>query len=139
MDKQTNMQHVTLHKTKKPWYKRVWVWLLIIFILLCIGGGGASNNTKQNSSSNNNSSTNTPQTEPAKWDMETAYSKIENGMTKAQVEEATGKKAESCTENQSDYFGKTEYCSYGNVFIDKGSISVTYSQDVVSSKSKSSY
>ena len=75
----------------------------------------------------------------AKWDVEAAYAKIENGMTKAQVEEATGKKSENCTESQIAGYGKSESCSYGNVFIDKASIMVIYTQDKVSSKTKSTY
>lgn len=30
------------HKTKKPWYKRVWVWIGIVVLLLIIGGATAS-------------------------------------------------------------------------------------------------
>lgn len=77
--------------------------------------------------------------ESTKWDIDAAYAKIENGMTKAQVEKATGKKSDNCTESTSEYIGKSEFCSYGNAFIDKGSIMVTYMQDVVSSKTKSTY
>lgn len=77
--------------------------------------------------------------EAPKWDMEAAYAKINNGMTKAQVAEAVGKQPDSCTENQSEYLGKTEVCTYGNVIVDKGAISVTFSQDKVSNKTKSTY
>jgi TM2 domain-containing membrane protein YozV len=76
---------------------------------------------------------------PAKWDVEAAYAKIENGMTKAQVEEATGKASDSCTESEIEGLGKSETCSYGNAFVDKATIMVVYSQDVVSSKTKSTY
>lgn len=71
--------------------------------------------------------------------MEAAYAKVSNGMTKAQVAEAVGKQPESCTESQSEYIGKSELCTYGNAFIDKGAIMVTYMQDKVSSKTKSTY
>ncbi len=98
------------------------------------------------SGSNNKSSTSesvAPEenatTEEEEWDMEAAYAKIENGMTKAQVEEATGKESESCTESEIDGLGKSELCTYGNVIIDKGAITVTFSQDKVSSKTKSTY
>lgn len=80
-----------------------------------------------------------PTPEPEKWDVEAAYAKIQNGMTKAQVEEATGKKPETCTTSEDPTFGKMEYCTYGNAFTDKAAISVTYSQDKVSSKTKSTY
>jgi hypothetical protein len=125
-----------INKQKKPIYKRVWFWILIVLVL--IGIGGAS--TTQNKTQTNN--TNEPAKQdpaPAAWDMEAAYAKVTNGMTKAEVEQATGKKAENCTESQSEYIGKSEVCSYGNAFIDKGAITVTYMQDKVSSKTKSTY
>jgi TM2 domain-containing membrane protein YozV len=76
---------------------------------------------------------------PAKWDIQAAYDKIETGMTKTQVEEATGKKSDNCTESTNDYTGKSESCTYGNAFTDKGTIIVMYMQDAVSSKTKSTY
>lgn len=85
--------------------------------------------------------TETPKKEEpaAAWDVQVAYDKIQTGMTKAEVETATSKPSESCTTMEDPTFGKNEYCSYGNAFIDKATISVTYSQDKVSSKSKSTY
>lgn len=134
MSDSQNMHHVTVHKEKKPWYRRFWVWVGIIIVALMIGGA-LSGGTKQENASQpaSNGQSSTP---AAEWDMEAAYAKVENGMTKAEVEEATGKKSESCSESQSEYIGKTELCTYGNAFIDKGTITVTYSQDKVSSKSK---
>lgn len=122
---------------KKRWYKKWWVWVIIVLILIGIGGAGANQGT--------NSGTQTPTSEAPKtettpaWDMEAAYAKIENGMTKTQVEEVTGKKSDNCTESQNEYLGKSEVCHYGNAFIDKGTIMITYSQDKVSSKTKSTY
>jgi hypothetical protein len=129
---------------KKRWYKRWWVWVIIVFILIGIGGAGANNSPKSKSNTETTNSTTTQQSKPEekpaeKWDLETVYGKIQNGMTKAQVEEVTGKKSDNCTESQTEYLGKSESCSYGNAFIDKGSIMVIYSQDKVSSKTKSSY
>lgn len=142
---QPNHHHVTLHKPKKPWYKRVWVWIGIVVLIGIIGGAGTPKDSSNTSSQPNNTAEQT-KAEPAKeekqpeaWDIEVAYAKVTNGMTKAEVEAATGKPSDSCTENDSEYLGKTEYCSYGNPFIDKGSISVTYNQGKVSSKTKSKY
>lgn len=87
-------------------------------------------------SSNDSSSTQTTEEAP-KWDAEAAYAKINNGMTKAETEQVIGKKAENCYESQSEYIGKMDACTYGNVFSGEGSFTVTYSQDRVSSKSKS--
>lgn len=128
------------HKPKKPWFKRVWVWIGIIVLVGIAASAASPKETPAPAATTPATTAEAPKEEaPAKWDMEAAYAKINNGMTKAEVEEATGKKSESCTESVSEYIGKTEYCSYGNAFIDKGSISVVYSQDVVSSKTKSKY
>jgi hypothetical protein len=126
---------------KKPWFKKWWVWAIIIVVLIGIGGAGT--NTQQKAAETPaNTTTQEPKAEEkpaAKWDMEAAYAKINNGMTKAQVAQAIGKEPESCTESQSEYIGKSELCTYGNAFIDKGAIIVTYMQDKVSSKTKSTY
>lgn len=132
---------------KQPnWFVRHKI-LTVILVILVLGilgnlaGGGKDPQTTDKAQSPTTSTEQPKQEEPAptKWDLEAAYAKITNGMTKAQVEEATGKKSDSCTESQSEYIGKTEFCTYGNAFTDKGTITVTYSQDVVSSKTKSAY
>ena len=69
------------------------------------------------------------------WDVDGSYEKITTGMPKAEVEAATGKTSDSCTESETS-FGKMEICSYGNYITDGGSISVTYTDNQVSSKSK---
>lgn len=124
-----------INKQKKPIYKRVWFWVVIVLVLIGIGGASTQNKTQTNAPTNQ--TTETPA--PAAWDMEAAYAKVANGMTKAQVAEAVGKQPESCTESQSEYIGKSELCTYGNAFIDKGAIMVTYMQDKVSSKTKSTF
>lgn len=69
------------------------------------------------------------------WDATSAYAKITTGMSKTEVEAATGKTSDNCVSTESSY-GKTETCSYGNSFTDGASISVTYSDGKVSTKSK---
>ena len=71
----------------------------------------------------------------ADWDADAAYEKITTGMTKAEVESITGKASEDCSVSESQ-FGKTEFCTYGNYTTDGASISVSYMDDKVSSKSK---
>lgn len=115
--------------------------VFLAIVVVGISAASSSKNTEQSTTQSGSSTSSKKKKEekPSKWDVEAAFSKINNGMTKAQVEEATGKKSESCTENQNPTFGKTEMCTYGNVFIDKAAITVTYSQDVVSDKTKSTY
>ena len=40
---------------KKRWYKKWWVWVLVVFVLIGIGGA-SSNNSATNTASNNNNS-----------------------------------------------------------------------------------
>jgi hypothetical protein len=134
--------NVTMVERKKNWFARHKVTTVILaFVLLMIIISASKGSTGTTPAATSSSVQPTSQTTPApvKWDVETAYAKISNGMTKSQVEEATGKKSDNCTESTSEYVGKTESCSYGNAFIDKGSIMVIYSQDAVSSKTKSTY
>jgi hypothetical protein len=57
-------------KQSKPWYKRFWVWLIIIVVLIGIGGamGGGDNATKTtNNDGNSNSSDNTSSEEKTEF------------------------------------------------------------------------
>lgn len=126
-------------QNKKPWYKRVWVWVGVITLVVIIGaaasGGGNTNTTTNDSAVDANAS----ESKPSKWDVEAAYAKISNGMTKAQVEEATGQKSDNCTESDLGELGTSETCNYGNAFTDKAIIIVTFSNGEVSTKTKSTY
>lgn len=134
---------------KKAWYKRVWVWLLILVILIVIGVGASGGSKTPTIPTTTDTKTGTEATtqpsgakeepKPEKWDMVVAYDKITNGMTKAQVEEVTGKTSDTCTESDMGQYGKSETCSYGNAFIDKAQIIVTYSNGEVSTKTKTTY
>lgn len=135
-------------QNKKAWYKRVWVWILVVFALGIIGvaasGGGNTPTTTTTDTQTGTEATTKPseakeEPKPEKWDMVAAYDKITNGMTKAQVEEVTGKKSDSCTESDMGELGKHETCNYGNAFIDKAQIIVTYSNGEVSTKTKTTY
>lgn len=118
--------------------------IVVTIVLLLAGiGAGAANSSKTTTiyekTNNKTDSSTVKKEEPSEWDVEAVYAKIENDMTKQQVEDATGKKSDSCTESENPTFGKTEICNYGNAFIDKATITVTYSQDKVSTKTKSTY
>ena len=133
-----------IHNNKKPWYKKWWVWLIIIVVLIGIGGAAGKEGAESPSTS---PATNTPQSTEApakeepkaeKWDVEANYAKINNGMTKADVETAIAKESDNCSESATEYIGKTEMCTYGS-FGDNGMITVHYTNDVVSSKSKNKF
>lgn len=118
---------------------------LVLFGLSAIAGAINGANAPK-SSLDTNSTNSGDSSQPAesntsnnKWDINAAYEKIQNGMTKSEVELATGKESDNCTESQNEYIGKTELCTYGNAFIDKGAITVTFSEDKVSNKTKSTY
>lgn len=89
------------------------------------------------SDSNASSSSSAEKQDEGAWDLQAAYDKITTGMTKEEVEAATGKESSSCSTVEDPTFGKSETCSYGNMFTDKGSLSVTYdNDDKVSTKYK---
>lgn len=66
-----------------------------------------------------------------------AYEKVTNGMTKAQVQEVAGREPSSCTEVDSEV-GTLETCTYGNLFTDDVTFSVSFQDGAVTSKAKSS-
>ena len=85
----------------------------------------ANENTNSGSSSNSSS-----------WDAAEAYTKVQTGMSKSEVEDAINKTDGDCSEYSSDTFGKSETCTYGDVINDNGTITVTYDNGKVNSKSK---
>lgn len=110
--------------------------LIILIIIISAAGGG----DKKDSSSSSSSSTSTPKTEETKkFNIDDIYAKINTGMTEAQVKDIITKDPINCTESEIQGLGTSKLCSYGNVFIDSGSIMVTYSNGKVSSKTKSQY
>jgi len=127
---------------QRNWFARHKVLTVILaLVVVCIIGGAAGGSSKTDTKKDTANTSPAkeeakPTPAPAQWDIEAAYAKINNGMTKAQVEEATGQKSSGCTESQIQYVGKTEICSYSG---GKGIITVTYTQDVVSSKAKGTF
>lgn len=131
---------MTDQQKQRNWFARHKILTVVLaFVIIAIIGGAAGGSDKTDTTKKDTATHATTETKSKKWDIEAAYAKVTNGMTKAQVEEAVGKQSDNCTENQSEYIGKTEFCTYGNAFTDKGTITVTYSEDVVSSKTKNTY
>lgn len=129
----------------KPWYKKSYIWVLLVIGVLIVAGIAAGDSSKTKDSSKtqtSQASTAAPkESKPAeptktKWDAAAIYAQIQTGMTKAQVEQITGKSSDNCSETAIQGYGTTEYCSYSGGFGDKGTISVVYNDGAVSSKSK---
>lgn len=95
----------------------------------------AKNYDEAKTSGQSSTSTTDSTKKATSWDVDAAYSKIQTGMTKAEVEQAVGKPSTSCSSSDSS-FGSSESCSYGNVITDGHSISVTYDDGKVGWKSK---
>lgn len=131
-----------MDKNKKSWYKKWWVWVIIIFVLIGIGGGVGGNRgtTSMTNSQSLTTEKSTVETKPAeeKWDVEAAYAKLTDGMTKAEVETALGKTSDNCSETSAQYVGTIETCNYGGVG-DNGMIMVQYQNGKMSTKSKSKF
>lgn len=116
-------------KPKKPFYKRVWFWVLAVIVLIVIVSSSSAKNDTQTNTDESVTPATTENKEPAKFDLATAYDKVVPGMTKAEVEAATGVESKSCSTIEDPTLGKSETCTYGNMFTDGGSMSVTYGND----------
>lgn len=73
------------------------------------------------------------------WDVQGAYDKIQNGMTRAEAEKIMAKGAGNCSSTESQYLGKLDSCTYGDVIDDKATIYVQYTDGKVTMKSKHVY
>lgn len=114
--------------------------ILLIIIISAASGGDKKKDSSSSSSSSSNSTSSTPAaTESKKFNIDDIYAKINTGMTEAQVKEIVTQDPINCTESEMQGLGTSKFCTYGNVFIDSGSIMVTYNNGKVSSKTKSQY
>lgn len=114
-----------------------------IFILIAIIGSAADDDktntaSKSTTTGDKVAATATPTPAP-KFDAAAFYAKVENGQTKPQVTELAGKAADSCTESEIAGYGKTEYCNWNGSFGDNVIVSVIFTNDNVSSKSKTGF
>lgn len=69
--------------------------------------------------------------------IDNVYSQINTGMSEAEVETIITQKPINCTESETPIVGIMKLCTYGNVFIDSGSIVIIYTNDKVYSNTKS--
>lgn len=128
-------------RPKKPVYKRVWFWAVVIFVLLMISAGAGDDTQTSNTTPAPTTTEAAPATQPeAKWDANAVYDQLQTGMTKAEAEKIIAKEADYCTTSESEYFGKSEMCHYGNSFTDKATITVSYDNDgKLSNKHKATF
>lgn len=113
--------------------------ILIIVISVIVGKGSKSNSTTPNSTQSSTTSTPTAKPTTKKFNIDEIYSQINTGMSEAEVQQIITKEPINCTESESQGIGTMKLCSYGNVFLDSGSIMVTYMNGKVYSKTKSQY
>ena len=127
------------HADLRNWFvqHKILTGILAVILLAIIASALGGNKTNTNMSSNTNTA---PAKEEAKkFNVDDIYSKITTGMTEAEVKEIVTVDPINCTESEMQGLGTSKVCTYGNVFIDKGAIVVTYSNGKVFTKSKSQY
>ena len=113
----------------------------LIVLIIIISVISSINGVKKTLDGTAPSTNNTTNTKPSvkKFNIDEIYSQINTGMTEAQVEEIITQKAINCTESEMQGIGTSKFCTYGNVFLDSGSIMVSYMNGKVSTKTKSQY
>jgi hypothetical protein len=115
--------------------------VLVFFGLVIIGAavGGSSETANKQSADKAPAASQSSQTGQPKapaWDAQAVYDKINAGMTKAETEQVIGKTSNDCSKTSIQGYGETEYCNYSGGFGSKGTITVTYHDGVVETKSK---
>ncbi len=123
---------------QRNWFMRhpILTGLLLLIVIGIIGAASGGSNDQEGTANNGSQA---PQEQTNKFDIDDIYSKIENGMTEAEVKEIITQDPLNCTESETEGIGTSKLCTYGNVFLDKGAIVVTYLNGEVSSKTKSQY
>lgn len=124
---------------QRNWFRRhpILTGLLVLIVIGIIGS--ASGGSKNTETTNGNSQASQQQEQAKKFNIDDIYSKIESGMTEDQIKEIITQDPINCTESEMQGIGTSKVCTYGNVFLDKGAIVVTYLNGKVSTKTKSQY
>lgn len=71
-----------------------------------------------------------------RWDGSANYDKIQTGQSREEVESLIQKTSSSCTTSETSGTGTIDICSYGNSLTDRVTISVTYLNGAVYTKTK---
>jgi heme/copper-type cytochrome/quinol oxidase subunit 2 len=113
---------------------------IIIIAIIALGAAASKEGTELNDAAKKLESS-LEESESAnsanKADLVAAYEKVNEGMSKADAEKELGSSS-NCTSSSYSGLGSFESCSYGS-FSDKVTISITYKDGAVQSKSKSEY
>jgi len=126
------------NKSSGKWVSGLIV-IIIVGAIIAIAVSSQSKNPTNSTSADKTSQPAKAEEKSAKWDYEEQYNKIQNGMTKAEVETAIDRKSDNCAETQSaDINLKVEACNYG-MPPDNGMISVTYENGKASGKAKAKF
>jgi hypothetical protein len=112
---------------------------IVLLIIIAVAVGSGSSPKPSNSGTQKPDTTSTPPTTSKKFNIDDIYAKIETGMTEDEVKAIVTKDPINCTESEMQGIGTSKICTYGTVFLDAGSIMVSYTNGKVSSKTKSQY
>ncbi len=126
---------------QRNWFLRhpILTGILVLIVISIIGSASDGNKSNQGNTGDNSSKASQQKEQANKFNIDDLYSKITNGMTENQVKEIITQDPLNCTESEMQGIGTSKVCTYGNVFIDKGAIVVTYLNGKVSTKTKSQY
>ena len=113
--------------------------IVLIIIISVISGINGAKKVLDGTAPINTNNTTTTKPSAKKFNIDEIYSKINTGMSETDVEEIITQKPINCTESETPMVGTMKLCSYGNVFLDSGSIMITYTNGKVYSKTKSQF
>jgi hypothetical protein len=127
------------NKTGNKWIGGLVLIIIVGAIIAVAVSLQPKNSTNDASTEKTSQPTKTEEKTSTKWDYEENYNKVQNGMTKAEVETAINRKSDNCAETESKEISlKVESCNYG-MPPDNGMISVTYENGKVTTKAKAKF
>jgi|GEM_PF-6195187 len=134
-------------QNKDNWFKKHKILtvigsIILFFIIVGAASGGSKNSTPTSTQKTTDASTTTEQVkkeEKPAWDAQAIYDKLQNSMNKADAETVIGKTGENCSTSDTPGVGTMEFCLYNGDFGSKGSISITYLNGTIYSKTKTGF
>jgi len=127
------------NKTGSKWLGGLILIIIVGTIIAVAVSLQPKNSTNDASTEKTSQPAKTGEKTSAKWDYEENYNKVQNGMTKAEVETAIDRKSDNCAETESKEVNlKVESCNYG-MLPDNGMISVTFENGKATTKAKAAF